>query len=189
MKIKLNIQSVAVKQLESAIWMYAYDYDEVAVHTIAGAAFELYTTRLAKLSFMNEMKKTLEREKFNDFKKVWNKPYNFFKHGSSSHEKIDEIVYDELLVEPLIYMSCVANMQGDEAFRLNCSMIFMNYFHTKHAEWFNDTEQLDAIKKVEETGLTKEEIISKKTLQVWLKMIDHTFVNGSSTPFRDINHT
>lgn len=63
MKIKLDINSVAVKQLESAIWMYAFDYDEVAVHTIAGAAFEIYSKRLGLSSFKEDVKNILSPKK------------------------------------------------------------------------------------------------------------------------------
>lgn len=41
-KLKLTIEDVALKQLESAIWMHAYDFNETALHTIA-AAHELVT--------------------------------------------------------------------------------------------------------------------------------------------------
>lgn len=84
MKVRLDINSVAVKQLESAIWMYAYDFDEVAVHTIAAAALELYSDRLGLSDFKKSLENDIKPEKVKEFHSLWNKPYNFFKHGQQA---------------------------------------------------------------------------------------------------------
>src|SRR5690606_665072 len=112
MKIKLSINDIAVKQLESAVWMYAYDYDEIAVHTIAGAAFELYTTRLKILNFDEDLKQILKDDKFKEFKSLWNRPYNIFKHGEYKHNPVDEFVYNEDTASWLIFIACEANLLG-----------------------------------------------------------------------------
>jgi len=187
MKIKLDINSVAVKQLESAIWMYAYDYDEVAVHTVAGAAFEIYTRRLKLSTYKEDIKKYIKPEKTKDFTSLINKPYNFFKHGEHKHKELDYIEYDEEAVEMIIYLAAEANLLGDEKYKLSCAIIYRNFFAMKHPELF-DIKSYDEyfLKPAAKLGLDPEAIKNKETLKVWLGSIGNTFLNGTNSPFRNV---
>lgn len=188
MKIRLDINSVAVKQLESAIWMYAYDYDEVAVHTVAGAAFEIYTKRLKLSSFDEAVKQYIRPEKSKDFIALWNKPYNFFKHGEHQHKKLDYIEYSEETVELIIYLAAEANLAGDEEFRLSCANVFRYFYFMQHPELFDEKfYQEHFLKPMEISGLELDMIKNKETLKIWLNRMGNTFLNGTSTPFRNIS--
>lgn len=187
MQIKLDINSVAVKQLESAIWMYAYDFDEVAVHTVASAALELYSDRLGLSTFKSDTEKHIKPEKIKDFHSLWNRPYNFFKHGSHKHKPLDELVYNPDSVEIIIYLAAEANLAGEVKFRLNCSQVYRHFYLIKYPELFNTTYYKDVIeKRMTELGIDKETITSKETLRLWLDLAGHTFVNGTKTPFKPV---
>lgn len=189
MKVILDVQSVAVKQLESAIWMYAYDYDEVAVHTIASAAFELFTKRLQQETILDDIRKRLKDKAYKEFIATWNKPYNYFKHGSFNHKPLDYIEYDESQVEYIIYLSAGANLMGPDKFQLSCSKIFITHFNVKHADALKDDMTKSKISELQKThNLSLAELSSKETLRIWLKTIGHTFTNGSDSPFRDIDY-
>jgi len=184
MKVKLNVNEVAVKQLESAIWMYAYNNDEVAVHTIAAAAFELLTRRLKLINFMNDMKKSIKPEKTKEFMLLWNKPYNFFKHGEHARKAIDEIVYDDGTVELILYIAAEANLKGPDEYRLKCSLIYKTYFILNNPQLI-DSEIYKAVYAVprEKVSLSDEQLKSKETLRLMLDTIGHTFVNGTDTRY------
>ena len=187
MKIKLDINTVAVKQLESAIWMFAYNYDEVAVHTVAGAAFEIYTKRLELSSFNEDIKKYIKPEKAKDFISLWNKPYNYFKHGEHQHKKIEIIEYDEETVELIIYLAAEANLKGDERYRLSCANIYRVHYAIKNPEFFEDAFYKRHFQnELKRLDISEELIKSKDSLRVWLNSADHTFLNGTNSPFRDV---
>lgn len=178
MKIKLSIQAVAAKQLESAIWMYASNFDEVAVHTIAGAAFEIYTKRLRLVNFKSSMQQVLKPERYKEFIDLWNKPYNFFKHGEYKKNPIDEYIYEDESVDFLLYFACEANIAGDEKYRLRSALVFKNYFIIKNPSLlepkiFNDTYK----KNADDNGLSLEDLKKKETLLKMLKLLDSTFIN------------
>lgn len=187
MKVKLDINSVATKQLESAIWMYAYDYDEVAVHTIASAAFEIYTKRLGLSTFKDDVKKYIKPEKANDFISLWNKPYNFFKHGEHQYRQLDYIEYNEETVELIIYLAAKANLKDDEKFRLSCANVFCYFYSLQHPELFDavDYEEMFT-KSATKIGIDLESLKNKETLRIWLNGMGHTFLNGDPSPYRDI---
>jgi len=188
MKYKLDIYSVAVKQLESAIWMFAYNYDEVAVHTIAGAAFELYTKRLGLSSFENDIEKYIKQDKIGQFRALWNKPYNYFKHGEHRHKRLDYIIYDEESVEILIYLATEANLIGPEEFRLNCAVVYKLFFYYKRPELFNETFYKEHfLKPAEDNGISIDVVRDKTTLQAWLDSKANTFVNGQKSPFQNVS--
>jgi len=187
MKYKLSINDVAVKQLESAIWMYAYGYDEVAVHTIAGAAFELYTKRLKLIDFKSSMLAVLKPDKYKEFIDLWNRPYNFFKHGEFKKTPIDEFIYEEETVEMLIYFASEANLLGADEYQLKCSQIFKAYFIINHPEMI-DAEIYKGVyeKNAEQAGLSIEKLKTKESLRTMLNISGHTFVNGTNTPYTDL---
>jgi len=188
MKYKLRVSDVAVKQLESAVWMFAFNYDEVAVHTIAASAFELYTKRLKLLDFEKTMKDGLRPEVYTEFIRKWDKPYNFFKHGEHMWEKLDEIDYDEETVDLLIYFACEANLMGPEEYRLKCAEIYRLFFIIKNPQLIDkkvfDNTFVEAAKNA---GMTIDELRTKKSLQQALRLIGHTFSNGTNTPYREID--
>lgn len=188
MRVKLDIQTVAVKQLESAIWMYAYNYDEVAVHTIASAAFELYSKRLRLSNFKREVQRFIKKEKQKDFFSLWNRPYNFFKHGEHLNKPLEFIEYDEEAVELPLYLAAEANLLGPEEYRLNCARVYKYYYYLKHPEIF-ETDFYDEhfLEPVLEAGISLETLKDKHSIQFWLESIGHTFVNGTDSPFRDID--
>lgn len=187
MRVKLDVNSVAAKQLESAIWMYAYDYDEVAVHTVAGAAFEIYTKRLGQSSFSKDVEKYIKPEKIKEFIGLWNKPYNFFKHGEHEHKELDYIEYDEESVEAIIYLTAESNLVGDEEFRLSCARVFQFFYLMKHPEQFDARFYHEyCLKQMATLNLNHEVIKSKETLRVWLNGMGNTFLNGTNSPFRNI---
>jgi len=181
---KLNIQDVAVKQLESAIWMFAYDYDEVAVHTIAAAAFELLTDRLKIINFKEDMKKSIKPEKHKEFLALWNKPYNFFKHGQHNYESLEEITYNEDTVQILLYIASEANLMGVETYRLKSAQMFKLFYLMNNVEmvepdayekWYKDA--------IEKLNYTPEQMQSKETLKVMLELGGHKFLSGSKSPY------
>jgi hypothetical protein len=184
MKILLKIQDVAVKQLESAIWMYAYDYDEVAVHTISAAAFELLTERLKLINFKEDMEKVIKPEKQKEFFGLWNKPYTFFKHGEFNYKEIEEMEYNDETVDILLFIASEANLQGPEEYRLKCALVYRSYFIINNPQMI-DPIVYDAIykKPIEKLGFTAEQMKSKDTLRTMLKLIGHTFVNGTDSPY------
>jgi hypothetical protein len=187
MKVKLDINSVAVKQLESAIWMYAYDYDEVAVHTIAGAAFEIYTKRLGLTSFEEDIKKYVKPEKAREFISLWNKPYNYFKHGEHKRQKLDYIDYSEDTVEVLILLACEGNLKGSAKYRLSAANAYRIYFALKYPEVFEKNfYQEHYVKAMKKVGIDPEPIENKEVLKLFLDNMGNTFLNGTSSPFRNV---
>jgi hypothetical protein len=187
MKVCLDIQTVAIKQLESSIWMYAYNYDEVAVHTIAGAAFELYTKRLGQSAFNEDVKKYLKPDKHKEFFSLWNKYYNYFKHGEHQNEPIETLDYDEEVVELLIYYAAEGNLAGPEKYRLSCALMFRYFFMVRHPDLLQAGAYEELIEKpFKKAKLSLEIAKDKETLRAWLDNMGHTFLNGTSSPYRDI---
>lgn len=167
--------------------MYAYDYDEVAVHTVASAAFEIYTKRLGLSSFKNDVVKYIKLEKAKEYISLWNKPYNFFKHGEHNYEQLDFIEYDEETVEIIIYLASEANLRGDDKFRLSCANVFRFFFSLKHPELFNPAVYEESFTKpASKIGLDLASMKNKETLRIWLDGMGHTFLNVTQSPFRDI---
>lgn len=181
---KLSIQDVAAKQLESAIWMFAYDYDEVAVHTIAAAAFELLTERLKIINIKEYMKKSIKPEKHKEFIALWNKPYNFFKHGEHNYESLDELTYNEDSVQLLLYIASEANLIGIEEYRLKSARVFKLFFLMNNIEMVEpdvyEKFYKDAIKKL---NYSPEQMKSKETLKLMLELGGHNLLNGLKSPY------
>lgn len=187
MKIKLDIHAVAVKQLESAIWMYAYNYDEVAVHTIAGAAYELYTKRLELNTLIKDLAIYIKQEKVEEFYSLLNMPYNYFKHGEHKYKQLEYLEYDEESVELLIYMSCAANLKGPTEYRINCANTFMFFYFIKHPDLFEDSYRQKILNNLlETTTLSMDDLKDKSALRTWLNIHNHTFIDGNPSPYRDI---
>lgn len=184
MKIKLSVNDVAAKQLESGIWMYAYDYDEVAVHTIAGAAFELYVKRLNLSSFESDLMQESDGRTLQDFYKKWNLPYNFFKHGEHGRKKIEAIEYESTSAEYLLYFAAEANLAGPAEYRLSSAEVYKFFFILAHPHMFttNLYERIKALSpKLAEIPF--ETMNSLETLKVWLDSKGHTFLNGTNSPY------
>lgn len=188
MKVRLKIHDIAVKQLESAIWMYAYNYDEVSVHTIAGAAFELYSLRLGLSDFKENIQQYIKPEKYKDFIRLWNKPYNFFKHGEYDYDPVDEIIYDEDAVELLILLAAEANLNGPQKYQLSCARTYKIYFLIKYPELLNNNSEIRSLlDSAKEFKITVEDLKKKESLRIMLDHNGHTFINGTNTPYRDVD--
>jgi hypothetical protein len=152
--MKLTKEEVAARQLQSAIWMYAYDFDEVAVHTIAAAAAELYTQSLGMGNYKKETEKRLKLEKRKDFWDAVNKPNNFFKHGGKKGEALN---YNPQQVDLLLFTAVEANLAGAGKYTLDSARSYLIYFFVKYPDILADdtlTKQVkDAVEKAKKGGI------------------------------------
>lgn len=139
-QITLTIEEVALKQLESAIWMYAYDFDETAVHTIAAAAYELLAKRLNLGDFETQFAKEIPESRKGEFWSKFNEPYNFFKHGSNRHKPMETLTYSSDSVELVLMAACYANTHMGKNKQLACAHAFMSYQMVRWPNFFADTD-------------------------------------------------
>ncbi len=152
-KIIYTKEKVAALQLESAIWMYAYDFDEIAVHTVAAAAFELYVQRLELGNFKKEINKRIVKGKEKYFWNRFNKANNYFKHGGRNDEKL---TYYPDSVEYLLLASCEANiMMDDKLYKVASADSFLLYFILKHPNTINNDNLKIPLKKLNKEAKSK----------------------------------
>jgi hypothetical protein len=173
--MKMNVEEVAAKLLESAIWMYAYDYDETAVHLVAAASFEQYTKRLD----LGSMRKELEEIVGKDKKKFWsqfNKTYTFFKHGEYRRKPLEEIDYNPVEVEDIILMACEANLTKESKYKLECAVLFTLYMALKRPDLFKDEFKKFAEESKKDLGALGIKEVNRKTLEYMLNTIKNPLV-------------
>lgn len=176
-KITLTIEEVALKQLESAIWMYAYDFDEAAVHTIAAAAYELLTKRLNLGDFEKQFADHIPESERGEFWSKFNEPYNFFKHGSSRHKQMETLTYRPESVELVLMAACYANTHMDKNKQLACAHAFMSYQMVKWPNFFDDRQYKPVIARLREQAKESNiNIHDKKILVLSLGQITKPFI-------------
>lgn len=149
-KISMTIEDVALKQLESAIWMYAYDFDETATHTVAAAAYELLTKRLGQGDFEEQFSKNIPSDKKGQFWSKFNEPYNFFKHGANQRKNIELLEYDPGSLEIVLMAACYANQRMPATRQLVCGHWFMAFFAIKRPGWFVQGQFAQSISELRE---------------------------------------
>lgn len=165
----LSVQQVAKKQLESAIFMYAYDFDEIAVHTVSASAFELLTERLKQGTIISGLDTDLRKKYIRALKT----PNNFFKHGQINYKNVDYIKYEPTSLDHLIMLACQANISGPTDHRMQCSFLYMLHYSYKHRDVLSG-EYIITIQKVLEKQDSLEalgDMSKKKTLQKYLNLI------------------
>lgn len=173
----LTVEEVALKQLESAIWMYAYDFDETAVHTVAAAAYELLVKRLNLSDFEDQFAKHIPYSKKGEFWSKFNEPYNFFKHGSNRHKQMKTLTYSSDSVELVLMAACYANTYMEKSKQLACAHAFMAYQMVRWPNFFEDSDYKAMINelraKAVESGVN---IHDKKLLVLSLGQIEKPFI-------------
>jgi hypothetical protein len=176
-KITLTVEEVAIKQLESAIWMYAYDFDETAVHTIAAAAYELLTKRLNFGDFEDQFAKQIPDSKKGEFWSKFNEPYNFFKHGANRHKNMDTLTYSSDSVELVLMAACYANTYMEKSKQLACAHAFMSYQMVRWPNFFEDSEYKKMVDELRRKALEGDiNIHDKKLLVLSLGQIKKPFI-------------
>lgn len=157
MKKTFKVEDVAVLNLISAIWMYAYDYDEPAVHLVAHSSFELITERLSWGNFDEVLKEHIREDKINEFKKIINKPNNFFKHGSHGYKPMQEFEFDTLQTEYLLIQACTYIQAAPKQYQnIPATKSFIAYYSICNPELFTKDGH----------GLKQQELIEKHNIKI-----------------------
>lgn len=104
--VTITQRDAACRQLATAIRMYFSDGDMVAVHTLAGAAREIFENHCKKQNinrFFDYIQSTHTRTE----KELWgiiNKARNFFKHSSDSLD--DAVELEDSDNKSILFMAC-----------------------------------------------------------------------------------
>ena len=146
--------------------MYAFDFDEVAVHTVAATAFELLTKRLGQGNYVTGLDEKLKKV----YIKALNAPNNFFKHGEIGHKPVASIEYRPEMVEHILMLASEANIRGPKEYRLQCAYLFLIHYSFKHQNVFSK-EHIDKVKQAVNELNVLGDISNKDTLKKLLNLI------------------
>jgi hypothetical protein len=94
----------ARSQLDTAIELYFQDGDEVAIHTLASAAYEVVVSLRTRAGFVDEIVKHILPERRAEFRQHWNRAQNFFKHADRDPEAL--LDFDPGLTEIKMLVAC-----------------------------------------------------------------------------------
>lgn len=153
-RIQIDKLTAAKRQLETSIQLFFNEADEISIHTLAAASFEILKdvakSKNADTSTKHKLEEMINGDSIllKDFRAAWNKPQNFFKHANNDPEGI------------ITFSSKFSTLMIFEAFNLYLNLtlkdfpwgvIFYNWFIVEYKEYFIKTnlELLKKIKKIE----------------------------------------
>ena len=93
----------ARRQLDVAIQLYFQDGDEVAIHTLAAAAFELVTSLRVHAGEPDDLLEQIIPERRAEFLRMWRRPQNFFKHAD--RDPSASLEFDPGLTEVTLFLA------------------------------------------------------------------------------------
>lgn len=131
--MKLSKLEAAQRQLNAAIDLYFESGDEVATHTLAGAAYTLVTDLNGRARNIDELLKFIKPKNHEDFRKRWNKPQNFFKHANRDPEAI--LDFNPQMTEIVLLMAC--EEYGELGERSDQMYLFAAWFMLQNPDALN----------------------------------------------------
>lgn len=135
--ITLTREEVAIRQLNSAIKMYANEDDAVATHTVAAAAFGLLEDiafSQSRDTFLSYLPGIVRADKVRYIREVIKKPQNFFKHGRTGKGKIR---YNPETVNFILLGACY-NARVLNLHKTAEIIVFEGMTHLMHPDLFLD---------------------------------------------------
>lgn len=102
--MEISKLDAARRQLDTAIDLYFASGDEVAIHTLASAAYELVTTLRSQAGMADEIEEQIRPERRAEFRRLWNAEQNFFKHADRDADEVLE--FTSSLTEIRMFTAC-----------------------------------------------------------------------------------
>jgi hypothetical protein len=116
----------ARRQLDAAIDLYFAEGDEIAIHTLAAAAYELVNTLRTKRGLPDEITAMILPEYRKEFEQRWRKAQNFFKHADKDADSVLEFEPHQteirLFMASLWYLALARRTESMNAFQIWFSM-------------------------------------------------------------------
>jgi glyoxylase-like metal-dependent hydrolase (beta-lactamase superfamily II) len=155
MVMKISKTDAARRQLDTAIELYFADGDPVAIHTLAAAAYELIKALRERKDLPDEITDAIIPAHETEFRKLWNRAQNFFKHADRDGDAI--LGFDPAHTELRLY---VASFYFEAlASRTEAMLAFAAWYSMHNVELLLDPE-LQAVLRTARTkweGMTRVE--------------------------------
>lgn len=132
--LEISKLEAAERQLDQAIRLFFQREDEVSVHTLASAAYQIITDICKHKKIEREVEDSIILEKFGVKKQVLDslrKPQNFFKHADKDHT--DTITLDPMLTALLLMSSANYLLLLREKESVECR-VFRDWFFIKEKD-------------------------------------------------------
>ena len=126
--------SAVRRQLKTVIWMFFERKDQIAIHTITWAAYQILIDMCEQKGVQREIEDSeilIELGRLNEVITAMRKPHNFFKHSDRDLDETIKFFPDSNY--PLILMCCqyFSKLTGDLFIE---GKIFQCWFFLKHPE-------------------------------------------------------
>lgn len=141
--IKVDKITAAIRQLEMAIELFFNDRDEISVHTLAAAAFEILKdiANQKGISFSTRQKfdlllKETDPEMHKALVDAWNRPQNYFKHADRDASMVHD--FNPGFSGVIMYeaVNLFHALTGNYS-RWGC--LFQQWFEVEHKDIFSKT--------------------------------------------------
>lgn len=131
--MKLDKETVARRQLDTAIEMLFQGADPISVHTLACAATNIFTdlVRKAGLDTWSDHMVACFPGLEEEVRRTMRRAQNFFKHADKDHDQVldfDTTWNDEMIIVGTLEYGELLNARGGEKISINMSVFQMWYF-------------------------------------------------------------
>jgi hypothetical protein len=149
--VRVTKITAAERQLKEAIRLFFQERDPVAIHTLIGAAYQIFYDLGRKQGNESLLRDSewIRDERKKEWNRILNSARNFFKHADRDPENELEFRPE---INPFLLFDAILLCESVSKKRTNEGRIFVSWFTLKYPDLFIDNAQIRHARHILATG-------------------------------------